>query len=80
MQLQTPIQVPSATTGARGFSRADGHEVLFRLYYDQHPFYLVAVTRVRVLTAVPYTRIDIPPQHLPIPIGFHISPQPLVGL
>ena len=28
IQLQSPTQVPSGTTGARGFSQADGHEVL----------------------------------------------------
>ena len=28
IQLQTPTQVPSGTTGTRGFSQADGHEVL----------------------------------------------------
>ena len=28
VQLQTPTHVLSGTTGARGFSRADGHEVL----------------------------------------------------
>ena len=28
MQLQSPTQVPSGTTGGRGFSQADGHEVL----------------------------------------------------
>ena len=28
MQLQSPTQVASGTTGARGFSQADGHEVL----------------------------------------------------
>ena len=29
IQLQSPTQVPSGTTGARGFSQADGHEVLW---------------------------------------------------
>ena len=28
IQLQTSTQVPSGTTGAQGFSQADGHEVL----------------------------------------------------
>ena len=28
VQLQSPTQVPSGTTGARGFLQADGHEVL----------------------------------------------------
>ena len=28
IQLQTRTQVPSGTTGALGFSQADGHEVL----------------------------------------------------
>ena len=28
IQLQSPTQVPSGTTGARRFSQADGHEVL----------------------------------------------------
>ena len=28
IQLQSPTQVPSGTTGARGLSQADGHEVL----------------------------------------------------
>ena len=28
IQLQSPTQVPSGTTGAREFSQADGHEVL----------------------------------------------------
>ena len=69
IQLQTPTQVPSGTTGARGFSQADGHEVLCWLDQDQHPFYLVAATRQRVLSAVPYTRINIPPQYWPLTTG-----------
>ena len=69
IQLQSPTQVPSGTTGARGFSQADGHEVLCWLDWDQHPLYLVAATRQRVFSAVPYTRIDIPPQYWYIAIG-----------
>ena len=80
IQLQTSTQVPSGTTGARGFLQADGHEVLCWLDLDQHPFYLVAATWQHVLSAVPYIRINILLQYWPIPIGFHINPQPPVGL
>ena len=80
IQLQTPTQVPSGTTGARGFSQADGHEVLCWLDWNQHLLYLVAATRQRVLSAVICTRIDIPPQYWFITTGFHISQQPPVGL
>ena len=70
IQLQTPTQVPSGTTGARGFSQAGGHKAVCWLdYTDQHPFYLVAATRQRISSAVPYTRIDIRPQYWPTTTG-----------
>ena len=44
------------------------------------PFYLVAATLQRVLSAVPYTRIDIPPQYWYITIGSILAYNLLLAL
>ena len=72
--------MPSGTTGARGFSQADGHKVLCWLDQDQHAFYLVAATRQRDLSAVPYTRIEIPVQYWYITIGSILARNLLLAL